>query len=123
MQNFLFELLGTAFLILLGDGVVANVVLSQTKGHNSGWIVITLGWAMAVFTGVYIAAPHSGAYLNPAVSIALAASGKFAWDLVPVYIAGQFIVNFHFQYFGSKHSFTIKMRHLFNCVNARIGSA
>ena len=90
MQNFLFELLGTAFLILLGDGVVANVVLSQTKGHNSGWIVITLGWAMAVFTGVYIAAPHSGAHLNPAVSIALAASGKFAWDLVPVYIAGQF---------------------------------
>lgn len=90
MTNFFFELLGTALLILLGDGVVANVVLSQTKGHNSGWIVITFGWAMAVFVGVYVAAPHSGAHLNPAVSIALATAGKFAWDQVPVYIAGQF---------------------------------
>lgn len=90
MTNFLFELIGTAFLILLGDGVVANVVLSKTKGNNSGWIVITFGWAMAVFVGVYIAAPHSGAHLNPAVSVALATAGKFPWDQVPIYIAGQF---------------------------------
>lgn len=90
MTNFLFELIGTAFLILLGDGVVANVVLSKTKGNNSGWIVITFGWAMAVFVGVYIAAPHSGAHLNPAVSVALATAGKFPWEQVPIYIAGQF---------------------------------
>ncbi|MEO6253204.1 MAG: MIP/aquaporin family protein [Ferruginibacter sp.] len=90
MNNFLFELIGTAFLILLGDGVVANVVLNKTKGNNGGWIVITLGWAMAVFVGVYVSAAHSGAHLNPAVSIALATAGKFDWALVPVYIAGQF---------------------------------
>lgn len=90
MNNFLFELIGTAFLILLGDGVVANVVLNKTYGKNSGWIVITFGWAIAVFVAVYIAAAKSGAHLNPAVSIALAAAGKFDWALVPVHIAGQF---------------------------------
>ncbi len=90
MNNFLFELIGTAFLILLGDGVVANVVLNKTKGKNGGWIVITFGWAMAVFVGVYISAAQSGAHLNPAVSIALAAAGKFDWANVPLYIAGQF---------------------------------
>jgi glycerol uptake facilitator protein len=90
MNNFLFELIGTAFLVLLGDGVVANVVLNKTKGNNGGWIVITFGWAIAVFVGVFVSAAHSGAHLNPAVSIALATAGKFDWDLVPVYIAGQF---------------------------------
>lgn len=90
MNNFLFELTGTAFLILLGDGVVANVVLNKTKGNNGGWIVITMGWAMGVFVGVYIAAAHSGAHLNPAVTIALATAGKFDWALVPMHIAGQF---------------------------------
>jgi glycerol uptake facilitator protein len=90
MSPFLFELIGTAFLILLGDGVVANVVLSKTKGNNSGWIVITLGWGIAVFVGVYIAASHSGAHLNPAVTIALAAADKFSWGTVPLYLAGQF---------------------------------
>ncbi len=90
MNNFLFELIGTAFLILLGDGVVANVVLNKTKGNNGGWIVITFGWAMAVFVGVYISAAQSGAHLNPAVSIGLAAAGKFDWANVPLYIAGQF---------------------------------
>jgi glycerol uptake facilitator protein len=90
MNNFLFELIGTAFLILLGDGVVANVVLNKTKGNNSGWIVITLGWGIAVFVGVYVAASHSGAHLNPAVTIALAALDKISWADVPVYIAGQF---------------------------------
>jgi glycerol uptake facilitator protein len=90
MNNFIFEFIGTAFLILLGNGVVANVVLNKTKGHNSGWIVITFGWAIAVFVGVYVSASHSGAHLNPAVTIALATAGKFDWALVPVQIAGQF---------------------------------
>ncbi len=90
MNNFLFEMIGTAFLILLGDGVVANVVLNKTKGNNGGWIVITFGWAIAVFVGVYISAAHSGAHLNPAVTIGLAAAGKFDWANVPLYIAGQF---------------------------------
>ena len=91
MNNFLFELIGTAFLILLGDGVVANVVLNKTKGNNSGWIVITFGWAIAVFVGVYVSAAHSGAHLNPAVTLALAVLDKFDWALVPVQIAGQLV--------------------------------
>ena len=90
MSSFLAELIGTAFLILLGDGVVANVVLNKTKGNNGGWIVITFGWAIAVFVGVFISAAQSGAHLNPAVTIALAAAGKFDWANVPDYIAGQF---------------------------------
>ena len=91
MSPFLAEIIGTAFLILLGDGVVANVILNKTKGNNSGWIVITLGWSMAVFVGVYIAAASSGAHLNPAVTIALATAEKFDWALVPAYIGAQFI--------------------------------
>ena len=90
MNNFLFEMIGTAFLILLGDGVVANVVLNKTKGNNGGWIVITFGWAIAVFVGVFISAAQSGAHLNPAVSIALATAGKFDWANVPLYLGGQF---------------------------------
>jgi glycerol uptake facilitator protein len=90
MNNFLFELIGTAFLVLLGDGVVANVLLNKTKGNNSGWLVITFGWAIAVFVGVYIAAPQSGAHLNPAVTIGLAIAEKFDWAMVPMYIAAQF---------------------------------
>ena len=90
MNNFLFEMIGTAFLILLGNGVVANVVLNKTKGNNGGWIVITFGWAIAVFVGVYISAAHSGAHLNPAVTIGLAVAEKFDWAKVPIYIAGQF---------------------------------
>lgn len=90
MSPFLAEFIGTAFLILLGDGVVANVVLNKTKGNNSGWIVITFGWCVAVFVGVYISAAQSGAHLNPAVSIALATAGKFDWANVPLYIGAQF---------------------------------
>jgi glycerol uptake facilitator protein len=90
MNDFLFELIGTAFLILLGNGVVANVVLNKTKGNNSGWIVISFGWSIAVFVGVYVAASHSGAHLNPAVTIALAALEKISWNDVPLYIGGQF---------------------------------
>ena len=83
------EFVGTAILILLGDGVVANVVLKGTKGHGSGWIVITFGWAMAVFVGVLTVANSSGAHLNPAVSIGLAAAGVFDWQLVGPYILAQ----------------------------------
>ena len=90
MTPFISELVGTGMLILLGNGVVANVVLNKTKGHNSGWIVITLGWAMAVFVAVFIAASSSGAHLNPAVTIALAVGEKFPWADVPLYIAAQF---------------------------------
>jgi glycerol uptake facilitator protein len=89
MTAFTSELIGTALLITLGNGVVANVVLQKTKGNNSGWIVITMGWAMAVFLGVS-AAGVSGAHLNPAVTLALAAADKFLWADVPLYIVAQF---------------------------------
>ena len=89
MTPFLAELIGTALLILLGDGVVANVVLNDTKGKDSGWIVITTAWAMAVFVGVVVAGPYSGAHLNPAVTIGLAIAGKFAWTAVLPYICAQ----------------------------------
>ncbi len=75
----------------LGCGVVANVILQGTKGHGSGWIVITTGWAFAVYIGVVVAAPFSGAHINPAVSISLAAAGKFPWAEVPMYILAQFL--------------------------------
>jgi len=91
MSPFIAEFIGTMLLILLGDGVVANVVLKDTKGNNSGWIVITTAWGLAVFVGVVVAGPYSGAHLNPAVTIALAIAGKFAWAQVPLYIAAQFL--------------------------------
>ena len=91
MSPFLAELLGTMILVLFGDGVVANVVLKQTKGHNSGWIVITAGWAMAVTFAVYCVNSFSGAHLNPAVTIGLAAIGKFDAALVPAYLAAQMV--------------------------------
>ncbi len=91
MSPFISELIGTMFLIILGNGVVANVVLAKTKGNNSGWIVITFGWAIAVFVGVYIASHGSGAHLNPAVTLALAAFNSFPWANVPVYIAAQLL--------------------------------
>lgn len=89
MTEFVAELIGTALLILLGNGVVANVVLNGTKGNNSGWLVITTAWALAVFVGVVISAPYSGAHLNPAVTIALAIAQKFEWIKVPYYILAQ----------------------------------
>lgn len=91
MSPFLAELLGTMIMIILGNGVVANVVLAKTKGNNSGWIVITFGWAIAVFCGVYIASHGSGAHLNPVVTIALASFNNFPWNEVPMYISGQFL--------------------------------
>lgn len=83
------ELLGTALLILLGNGVVAGVVLKGSKSESSGWIVITIGWALAVTFAVFAVGRISGAHLNPAVTIALAAGGKFAWADVPLYIVAQ----------------------------------
>jgi len=91
MPPFLAEVLGTMLLIILGDGVVANVVLNRTKGQNSGWIVITAGWALAVTVAVYAVGTFSGAHLNPAVTIGLASIGKFAWASVPTYIAAQML--------------------------------
>jgi glycerol uptake facilitator protein len=91
MTPFIAEILGTMLLILLGDGVVANVVLNDTKGNSSGWIVITTGWALAVFVGVTVAGPYSGAHLNPAVTIGLALAGKFPWADVPLYILAQML--------------------------------
>lgn len=91
MNPFTAELIGTMLLILLGNGVVANVLLKDTKGNSGGWMVICTAWALAVFVGVVVAGPHSGAHLNPAVTLALAFAGKFAWVKVATYIAAQFI--------------------------------
>src|SRR2546427_8853380 len=91
MTSFLGEITGTALLILLGDGVVANVVLKGTKGNNSGWIVITFGWAMAVFVGVFVSASASGAHLNPAGTVGLGTAGKVALHPVAVYLLAQML--------------------------------
>jgi glycerol uptake facilitator protein len=90
MSSFIGEFAGTALLIIMGDGVVANVVLNKTKGNNSGWIVITFGWAMAVFIGVYASLKLGGSgHLNPAVSIALASFADFDPSLLVTYIGAQ----------------------------------
>lgn len=89
MTVYIFEFIGTAFLILIGNGIVANVVLKGSKGSNAGWTGIALAWGIAVFIGVFISADVSGAHLNPAVSIGLATAGKFGWELVPGYMAAQ----------------------------------
>ncbi|WP_299670350.1 MIP/aquaporin family protein [uncultured Polaribacter sp.] len=91
MTPFIAEILGTFFLILLGGGVVANVVLEKTKSNDLGWMVITTAWGFAVFVGVSVAGPYSGAHLNPAVSIGLAVAGKFEWTFVLEYILAQFM--------------------------------
>ena len=91
MTPFVAEFLGTAFIIIIGNGVVANVVLPKTKGNNGGLISIVLGWMIAVFVGVYMTADSSGAHLNPAVTFALAAAGKFDWSMVPMYILAQML--------------------------------
>ena len=85
------EFIGTGLVILLGQTVVSNVVLAKTKGHNSGWIVISFGWGMAVFVGVYCSAAASKAHLNPVVTLAFAVLGKISWQLVPIYIAAQLL--------------------------------
>jgi glycerol uptake facilitator protein len=90
MSPFVAEFVGTSILLLLGNGVVANVVLGKTKGNGGGWIVISFGWAMAVFVGVYASAAASGAHLNPAITIALAVQTG-DWSSVPLYIAAQML--------------------------------
>jgi glycerol uptake facilitator protein len=89
MSPFLAEFLGTTLLVLFGDGVVANVLLSRSKGQNGGWIVISAGWACGVTIAVYAVNALSGAHLNPTVTIALASIGKFEWSRVPAYILAQ----------------------------------
>ncbi|MGG7058239.1 MIP/aquaporin family protein [Clostridium nigeriense] len=91
MQAYFSEFLGTLIVILLGNGVVANVVLKKTKGNSSGWIVITAGWGFAVAIAAYITGWMGGAHLNPAVTISLASSGLFAWSKVPMYIICQIL--------------------------------
>jgi glycerol uptake facilitator protein len=89
MTVYIFEFIGTAMLILIGNGVVANLVLKGTKGADLGWVGISIAWGIAVFIGVFISADASGAHLNPAVTIGLATAGKFSWGLVPGYIIAQ----------------------------------
>jgi glycerol uptake facilitator protein len=94
MSAFLAEFIGTALLVTLGNGVVSNVVLARTKGNNGGWIVITAGWGLAVFVGVFCSQSFSGAHLNPAVTVAMAQAGKFGWANVPGYILAQVLGGF-----------------------------
>lgn len=89
MNIFLAELIGTALLLLLGNGVVAGVVLRGTKNENAGWLVIAIGWALAVSFAVFAVGDESGAHINPAVTLGLAAAGELEWNLVPGYLAGQ----------------------------------
>lgn len=91
MSAYVAEFFGTALLVLLGNGVVANVVLEKTKGNGAGWIVITAGWAFAVFSAVVCTAEVSGAHLNPAVTVGLALNGQFAWTKLPGYVVAQFL--------------------------------
>ena len=91
MSPYLAEFIGTAILVTFGNGVVANVVLARTKGNSGGWIVITAGWALAVFIGVFCSQPFSGAHLNPAVTLAMAAAGKLAAAKVVGYIVAQML--------------------------------
>lgn len=91
MPTLLAEAIGTMILVLLGDGVVANVLLARSKGQGSGWIVITIGWGVAVAMAVYAVGRISGAHLNPAVTIALASIGSFPWPDVPGYVGAQML--------------------------------
>ncbi|MHA4807909.1 MIP/aquaporin family protein [Flavitalea flava] len=91
MTPFFGEFIGTGLLVILGQGVVSNVVLQRTKGQNGGWIVISFGWAIAVFVGVYSSAVASGAHLNPAVTLAFAVLKKIPLQQIPVYFAGQML--------------------------------
>ena len=91
MNIFIAELIGTMILVLLGNGVVANVLLGKSKGHNSGWIVISAGWGFAVAMAVYLTGWASGGHFNPAVTLGFCMAGKTGWNLMPTYIAGQML--------------------------------
>jgi glycerol uptake facilitator protein len=90
-QLFVAELLGTMLLVILGDGVVGNVLLARSKGFDAGWMVVSTGWGLAVAVAVYAVGGISGAHINPAVSIAFATIGELEWGLVPVYVAAQLV--------------------------------
>ncbi len=91
MEAYLAELVGTAILVLLGNGVVAGVLLRQSKAEDAGWVVITIAWGLAVMVAVYVVGPYSGAHINPAVTLGLAAGGLFEWSQVPGYLLFQFL--------------------------------
>lgn len=94
IEKMIFEFLGTMILILMGDGVCANVSLEKSKAKGAGWVVVTFAWGLAVMCGVFIAGPYTGAHLNPAVSIGLALAGTFDWNLVVPYIIAQMLGGF-----------------------------
>ena len=89
MNPYFAEFIGTAFLLLLGNGVVAAMLLKESKSYNAGWMAITTGWGLAVMLSIYAVGDFSGAHLNPAVSVGLAVAGSFSWSEVPFYIASQ----------------------------------
>lgn len=91
---YIYEFFGTLILVLLGNGVVANSILSDSKGEGAGWLAITFGWGFAVFLGVTVSAPYSGAHLNPAVTVGLAMGGLFDWEMVPGYVISQILGGF-----------------------------
>ena len=91
MSPFIGELIGTTILLLLGNAVVANVILKKTKGQGAGWLAINFGWGVAVFIAVFIVAKYSGAHINPAVTLGLALAGEFSWNSVPLYLTAQFL--------------------------------
>src|SRR4051812_46910430 len=95
MKPFVAEILGTALLVLLGNGVVANVLLARTKGNGAGWVVITAGWGMAGYVAAFSGSAFSGAHLNPAVTIALAAGGKFPARVAATSAAGAAAASSH----------------------------
>ncbi|QGW29670.1 MIP/aquaporin family protein [Phnomibacter ginsenosidimutans] len=119
MSIFTAELTGTALLLLLGNGVVANVLLPHSKGQGGGWIVISFGWAMAVFVGVFLSASVSGAHLNPAVSLAMAVLGKISWAQLPVYLSAQMLGAM----LGSLAVWAVYQRHLLACNDAGLKQA
>lgn len=90
MNVYIAEFIGTTILLLLGNGVVANVVLTRTKGHGGGWLLVSAGWGMGVFTAVACVGEFSGAHINPAVTVGLAVAGSFDWHMVPGFIGAQF---------------------------------
>jgi len=94
IEKMIFEFLGTMILILMGDGVCANVSLEKSKAKGAGWVVVTFAWGLAVMCGVFVAGPYTGAHLNPAVSIGLALAGSFDWNLVVPYIIAQMLGGF-----------------------------